>query len=75
MPVSITCPKCGATGSVPEKSRGRFCRCPKFKYEGDGVCYVYRRVEDRTIQVCVEYKKTVDAFVWIEADRAAYRHK
>ena len=38
------------------------------KYERDGVCYVYRRVGDRTSQVCVEYKKIGDAFLWVEAD-------
>jgi len=31
MPVSITCPKCGAKCSVPEELRGCFYRCPKCK--------------------------------------------
>jgi hypothetical protein len=29
MPVAILCPFCGASGSAPDKSRGRTCRCPK----------------------------------------------
>src|SRR5437773_8671694 len=29
MPVPILCPFCGVSGSVPERSRGKHCRCPK----------------------------------------------